>query len=227
LGSCGDLSDVAKRADCFKLFGGIPFALDMQLPFAMEQAMVMMETIYDQLVEQAKNAVMVGVRLSAAMKAAIGLLPITMAILPGMAKGAQKTKMIVPQTALIGFGLVVFPLLQLPMLGTVMCVMIQVGGTWKIFGAVWLFMAAQISPFIPGVNALGPHMRSKAFKLMFKDRRLPIVKGVFLSAALALIISTLFDEGVTASVNIDDIMGTMSSKVRVVGVLAILSLVYE
>ena len=49
-----------------------------------------------------------------------------MAILPGMCKGAEKTKMIVPQTALVGFGLVVFPLLQLPMLGTVMCIMVQV-----------------------------------------------------------------------------------------------------
>jgi hypothetical protein len=187
----------------------------MQLPFAMEQAVVVMETIYDQLVLQAKNAVMVGVRLSAAMKAAIGLLPITMAILPGMAKGAEKTKMIVPQTALIGFGLVVFPLLQLPMLGTVMCIVVQAGGTWKVFGAVWLFMIAQISPFLPGLNALGPHSRSTSFKLMFKDKRLPPFKALCILGALVLVISSLLDEGVSASINVDDIMGALSTKVRI------------
>merc|ERR1719231_1627280 len=132
--------------------------------------------------------------------------------------------MIVPQTSLIGFGLVVFPLLQLPMLGTVMCICCQAGGTWMIFGAVWLFMIAQISPFIPGMNALGPHKVSTSFKLMFKDWRLPIFKGVCFAGALALMVLTAIDADVSVSINIDDLLGAFSQKV-LLGLKVILNFV--
>eukprot|EP00935_MAST-01C_sp_MAST-1C-sp1_P000603 g603.t1 len=211
LGSCADLDNQNNR--CFDMYTGVPFALDMQLPYAMEQAAVVLETVYTELMLSAQKAVMVGVRMSGAMKAAIGLLPITMAILPGMCKGAEKTKLIVPQTALISYGLVVFPLLQLPMLGTVMCVMVQAGGTWKIFGAVWLFMAAQIAPFVPGLNALGPHDKPRTFKLMFKDARLPIFKAACFTASLVLLVLSALDQDVQASVNLEEVMGQASQQV--------------
>jgi len=71
-----------------------------------------------------------------------------------------------------------------------------------------------LCPTAQGLNALGPHKLSKSFKLMFKDWRLPIFKGICLSGALALMVLTALDSEVSVSINIDDILGAMSQKVR-------------
>ena len=49
---------------------------------------------------------------------------------------------------------------------------------------------------------------------MFKDWRLPIFKALCLSGALALMVLTALDSEVSVSINIDDILGAMSQKVR-------------
>ena len=49
----------------------------------------------------------VGSRVAAAGKSTIGLFPITLALLPGLAKGAVKVKSILPQSALVSYVLVI------------------------------------------------------------------------------------------------------------------------
>ena len=48
----------------------------------------------------------------------------------------------------------------------------------------------------------------------FKDWRLPIFKGVCFAGALALMVLTAIDADVSVSINIDDLLGAFSQKVR-------------
>ena len=102
-------------------------------------------------------------------------------------------KEILPESALIGYVLVVAPMMQLPLMATVLCVIIQFGGTWTVFAAVWLFVSFQLAPILAGVNALGPHSSSYAFKLAHvfrvgEDIVIPLaaVKAVLLVGSLVL-----------------------------------------
>jgi hypothetical protein len=153
----------------------------------------MMDDMYTTLEDKAAKGVQIGVRLVAAAKSTIGLLPITMAILPGLAKGAMKVKTILPQTNLIGFVLIIVPLLQLPMMATIMAVVSNIGGTWKIWVAVYLLMIAQVLPYFIGVGALGPHRSHKAFQIAHTNNLVTIVKAICMVGALGIDVELMGD----------------------------------
>jgi hypothetical protein len=236
LAVCGNLTgDAAARAaaadphasantpaECFKAYETFPLAVDMQLPYAMAQVNKVLDEIYQELKEQAESAVVVAVRLQAAAKSAIGLLPITIAILPGLAKGAIRVKQIVPQTSLIGFVLVIVPMLQLPMLGVLLAILIQAGGTWRIQASVYCFLLSQIAPAIPGARSTQPHKTAATFKLAHKDKDVSMLIAILIFLSLVLVAWEFGTSDLTQTINLDDIMGSVSQQF-LVGVNVILS----
>jgi len=58
---------------------------------------------------------------------------------------------------MMGYVMFVSPILQLPLLGTVLCMTIQIGGTWYFWSCIICFLAAQIVPSMGVGNAFGPH----------------------------------------------------------------------
>jgi hypothetical protein len=143
---------------------GIPLGIDMEIPRVLSTAESLTMSMYERLMAKAGELVNAAIRAQAAVTSCLGLLPITLAILPGLAKGAAKVKSIIPQSALVGYVLVLAPAAQLPLMATVLCVVVQLGGSWKIWGAVMLFTLAHISPILAGVNALGAHSSAYSFQ---------------------------------------------------------------
>jgi hypothetical protein len=216
LGPCGNLTQdeagTEKVAQCFKAYESMPLSVDMAVPFAINEVAKIASDTYNSLADQAEMAVQVAVRLSSAAKSGIGLLPITIAILPGLAKGALRTKLVVPQSSVVGFVLVIVPVLQLPMLGVVLAILAQMGGTWKVFAAVYLFLFSQISPVIPALNATSPHMTSTSFKMAYKDPRQQRFGVVCVMGALLLVLSEIGTMDLGGLFEIEDIVGLVGQQ---------------
>jgi hypothetical protein len=218
--TCGALGTPESQA-CFSAYSVLPLSVDFLVPYSMDQASVVLKWVYAELVDKATLAINIGVRLRAAGAAAAGMLPITIAILPGIAKGAMQAKLIVPQASLISYVLVVVPILQIPMLGAVMCVLIQAGGTWKVCGSVYFFMCAQVLPIYAASRATGPHSCPRAFKIAYKGGKIAQLKIICLLCAVGLAISALFDSGLTSAIDLKSLLGSGIS-MKALKVLSIL-----
>jgi hypothetical protein len=110
-----------------------PYWSQIQISNAIDAFVGKTQALYNEAIKQAAVIVNVGSRVAAAGKSTIGLFPITLALLPGLAKGAVKVKSILPQSALVSYVLVIVPPLQLPLLACILCVIVQLGGLWFVF----------------------------------------------------------------------------------------------
>jgi hypothetical protein len=86
-------------------------------------------------------------------------------ILPGLAKGAMQAKLVLPQASVLGYILVLVPALQLPLMATVLCVIIQVAGSWSMAICMWLAMVLLKLPIYAALEATGPHSSAETFKI--------------------------------------------------------------
>ena len=223
LGTCGALD---KKSDsCFMLLTeGIGLGADMALPESMDQIEVLLQNTFTTLMETSADMINVALRMKEAAASLIGLMPITLAILPGLAKGAKKTKYIVPQSTLVGFVLLGVPFLQLPLMATIMCVLIQMAGSWKIWAGIILFMVASMMPLLGLRNGLGPHRdrfvynRSRKWYCFGKAVPQAVLQGPLMIIALVLIIYQMQEEmaGQTLSIDVDELAGAFTSKVLTV-----------
>jgi len=225
LGKCdvtmdgADLENSAQRA-CFQMYEyGLTLTTDMQVPSALEQAEVVLNDTYHKVTEQAANAVNFGFRVQEAGKSLISLLPITLAVLPGLAKGAKKAKYIVPQATLVGFLLYAVPVLQLPTMAAVFCILIQVAGTWYVWLAIMCFVAASVCPILGLQNGFGPHrdrhvyIRSKKWHLWGMEIAQQTLQGPLVLLAVAFILINFSAEAEQAEMmGLDDLKGTLSKK---------------
>ena len=88
-----------------------------------------------------------------------------------MKKGAKQVKKIVPPSPLVGYVLAFMPILQVPLMATVLGMLAQLIGTWGFFVAVWSIMIAQVMPVVGLFRAVGPHEDYKAFDKAKKGPR--------------------------------------------------------
>ena len=73
-------------------------------------------TPHDLQEDSTKRALLISVRLKATAKTFLALFPITLALLPGFAKGALRVKTVLPESALVSYILATVPILQVPLL---------------------------------------------------------------------------------------------------------------
>jgi hypothetical protein len=142
----------------------LPLPIDAQITLVVDSFQDSMKSLFKSAVEKSETLISAGVRVSAAGKSAVGLLPITFALLPGLAKGTKKVKSIVPTNPWAAFILVVVPPMQLPMLACVLCVLIQIGGSPWIWGGILCFLIVIQMPVLAAVSGTGPHENGLVFK---------------------------------------------------------------
>ena len=150
--------------NCFLLYDGLPLAVDRQIPIILERASEITRSLYAELMEQSVLVINAAVRMEGAAAAAISLLPITLACIPGITRGAKTVKYLVPESALMGYLLLVLPWLQLPMVFTIVAIFIQLGGHWASMGCGASFICALMVPSWGFSHALGPHASSQAYR---------------------------------------------------------------
>ena len=85
------------------------------------------------------------------------LFPLMFAMLPGLQKGALKVTAFLPQNPLSGYVLLVAPLMQLPMFGAPLAMMIQLSNSWLVAFAIVLLMCALMLPILAMKKGVGPH----------------------------------------------------------------------
>jgi hypothetical protein len=212
LGTCGVLTDGAGQSACWKSSKySVPLLMDATTSDLIQKFNLQLQKLFDDAVDNAAILVNAGSRLSAAGKSALGLLPITFALMPGLVKGAKKVKQIIPQTPLVSYILVVVPPLQLPLIGAIMCFLIQLGGTWLIWGSVLCVIAFLLAPIMQAWFSTGPHENGAVFKKThsfhtkqkdgtWKPRSLAPILISLLVAALGLLAAGFQDQFSSMSV---------------------------
>ena len=151
---------------CFSLQKkAVPIMMDQKLTETMAAFENLINEGYLAALSKVTTLVNAGVRVKASGMTALGLLPITLALLPGFSKGAKKLKMIIPQSPLVGYILLIVPPLQLPMLACILCVLIQLGGTWHFWLGIYLFLLVLMLPILKAVWSVGSHENGEQFKL--------------------------------------------------------------
>lgn len=98
------------------------------------------------------------------------LFPLMFAMLPGLQKGALKVGSFLPQNPLSGYVLLIAPLMQLPMFGAPLAMMIQLSNSWLVACAIVLLMSALMLPIFALRKGMGPHTSNETkedFYLVF------------------------------------------------------------
>jgi hypothetical protein len=148
---------------CDAFLDVMPLVVDVQIPTWLEEIEKVAADTHAKLLQVASDASFVSLRVQSAAKTALALFPITIALLPGFSKGAKQVKRIVPPSPLVGYVLAFMPILQVPLMATVLGMLAQLIGSWGFFVAVWSIMIAQVMPVVGLFRAVGPHEDYKAF----------------------------------------------------------------
>ena len=156
---------------CDAFLDVMPLLVDVQIPTWLEEIERVAADTHAKLLQVASDASFVSLRVQSAAKTALALFPITIALLPGFSKGAKQVKRIVPPSPLVGYVLAFMPILQVPLMATVLGMLAQLIGSWGFFVAVWSIMIAQVMPVVGLFHAVGPHESYKAFQQEKKGPR--------------------------------------------------------
>jgi len=112
-----------------------------------------------------QKAAKLSYRVKYSAGALVGLAPLVLALLPGLAKGAEKVMNIIPENFIVGYIFFLVPALQVPIFALLFAVITQVGSSWWFAIGTWLFIAAQLFPSIIASRKVGPHASHHHYKL--------------------------------------------------------------
>lgn len=200
---------------CDAFLGMMPLQLDVQIPTWLEEIERVAADTHAKLLQVASDASFISLRVQSAAKTALALFPITIALLPGFSKGAKQVKKIVPPSPLVGYVLAFMPILQVPLMATVLGMLAQLIGTWGFFVAVWSIMIAQVMPVVGLFRAVGPHEDYKAFDKAKKGpRAFTPMRICLLLVAVGCLVKEIVDffakTGLASNVGMEDIASKSS-----------------
>eukprot|EP00937_MAST-01D_sp_MAST-1D-sp2_P002391 g2391.t1 len=124
-------------------------------------------------------------RIGLSIKATVALLPLALSLLPGMAKGALFSKLIMPSAALPGWVFVAVPILYVPMISVTLLSVVQLLSHYLVSLGIVFFVSANLVPLYGAMTLTKAYVspgevRERAF--IFSKRAKLVQKALKLAA---------------------------------------------